>query len=105
MPLTTTPDGLSFPNSGESYNLISQVQTLVNAIQNTLTKRANYYSGTTSDREANVSSVPEGSVWYDTDTTYEYRNISNAWVRIPKISVGDTLPASGEEDDIFILTP
>lgn len=72
--VTTVPDELRTPNSGDQYALVQDLGGLADTVQNALIRRANMYSGTVAQRTAFITAA-NGVLWYDTDGT------NNIWVR------------------------
>ena len=64
---TTSPDNIWTPNSSEDYDYVIDAAATATSVQNALTKRANSYTGTTTQRDAFTSAAPEGSLWSDTN--------------------------------------
>ena len=71
---TTSPDNIRTPNPSDPYNLVTDLGVLANDTQTALTRRANLYVGTKSERAA-FTSAPEGVRWQDTD------GLKGLWVR------------------------
>lgn len=64
---TTSPDNIWTPDSGDNYDYVIDSAATAASIQTALTRRANSYIGTTTQRTAFTSSAPEGTLWSDTD--------------------------------------
>lgn len=64
---TTSPDNIRTPDPGDPYNLVPDLQTLAQDVQDALTDRANTYTGTVAQRTAFSASAPDGALWVDTD--------------------------------------
>lgn len=78
--MLTTPDNIWTPDSTDDYDLTIDWAATADDIQAALTKRANYGVGTTTQRNAALTLMPNGAQWYDTTLSYEYRKVSGAWV-------------------------
>lgn len=86
---TTSPDDLRTPDPTDSYNLVSDLQTLASDVQNALTRRANSYRGTSTQRIAFTSAAPEGSLWQDTNLQKTlWRKEGASWVRVISLAAG-----------------
>lgn len=78
---TTSPDNLRTPNPGDPYNLVPDLQTLAQDVQDALTRRANVFTGTSSQRTAFTSTATNGMLWQDTnDIKMIWRKDGSAWV-------------------------
>lgn len=77
---TTTPDGITTPDSGTDYDLTVDLGIMADTVQDALTRRANYGLGTTTQMNAALSQFSNGAVWYNTTTSSEWRRVSGAWV-------------------------
>lgn len=64
---TTTPDNLRTPDPGDPYNLVPDLQTLAQDVQDALIQRGNFFRGTAADRVAFLPTAIPGMVWQDTD--------------------------------------
>ena len=64
---TTTPDNIWTPDSGSNYNYVIDSAATASSVQNALTRRANSYTGTTTERTAFTTDAPEGTLWSDTN--------------------------------------
>ncbi len=83
MAILTTPDSIPTPASGQNYALTTDLAATADGVQAVLTTKANYGVGTTTERTAALSRFPDGSMWYDTTLSAEYRRVSGAWVAVP----------------------
>lgn len=80
---TTSPDNIRTPDLGDPYNLVPDLQTLANDVQDALIERANSYTGTESQRNAFTSQAPDGALWIDTDGDKQmWRKDGNSWVAV-----------------------
>lgn len=82
----TSPDNIWTPDSGDNYALTTDLAAMADTVQDALTKRANYYVGTTSELAGVAATAPEGAAGYDTTLDKEVRLIGGAW--IPGVSLG-----------------
>lgn len=83
---TTSPDNIKSPDSGDQYALVQDMGALADSVQNALVKRANAYTGTTSQRTA-FTSASEGTLWQDTNgDKFLWVRQSSAWVRVGPIT-------------------
>jgi len=65
---TTSPDNLRTPNPGDPFNLVPDLATLANDVQNALNnKQSNVFKGTAAQRAAFLSTAIDGMLWQDTD--------------------------------------
>ena len=64
---TTSPDNIWTPDSSEDYDYVIDAGATATSVQNALTRRANSYTGTTTERTAFTAAAPEGSLWSDTN--------------------------------------
>lgn len=64
---TTSPDNLRTPNPGDPYNLVPDLATLANDVQDALTRRSNALTGTGVERVAAEPTATPGMLWIDTD--------------------------------------
>lgn len=64
---TTSPDNLRTPNPGDPYNLVPDLQTLAQDVQDALIARGNVFRGTAAQRAAYLSTASPGMLWQDTD--------------------------------------
>ena len=80
MAITTSPDNLPSPTSGDPYNYVVDVAALADGTQDALTQKANMGVGTSTQRTAALSKFPDGALWYDTTTSSEWRRVAGAWV-------------------------
>ena len=85
---TTSPDNVRSPNPTDPYNLVADLAILASDVQTALTRRANMYVGTSTQRTA-FTTAPEGVHWQDTNgTRLEYVRQSGAWVNaVPQSNV------------------
>lgn len=84
---TTSPDNLRTPNPTDPYNLIADWAISMSDVQAALTRRANLYVGTSSQRTA-FTTAAEGVHWQDTNgDRKEFVRQAGAWV--------DTRPDTG----------
>lgn len=78
---TTSPDNLRTPDPGDPYNLVPDLQTLAQDVQDALTRRANVFNGTSSQRTAFTSTATNGMLWQDTNgIKMIWRKDGSAWV-------------------------
>ena len=80
MAITTSPDNIPSPTSGDPYNYIVDMAALADGTQDALTQKANMGVGTSTQRTAALSKFPDGALWYDTTTSSEWRRVAGAWV-------------------------
>lgn len=77
----TSPDNLRTPNPGDPYNLVADLAILAQDTQDALTRRANVFNGTVSQRTAFTSTATNGMLWQDTDgIKMIWRKDGAAWV-------------------------
>lgn len=93
---TTSPNNIRTPDLGDPYNLVPDLQTLANDVQDALTERANSYTGTAAQRVAFAASAPDGALWVDTDDDkHVWRNDGGTWVRlVPDVEDTGWIPIS-----------
>lgn len=77
--MLTSPDNIPTPDPANNYNLTQDLAALADGVQSALTKRANYAVGTTTERNAALTLVPNGAKWYDTTLSSEHRKVAGAW--------------------------
>ena len=65
--MATTSDGIWTPDSVDTFALVNDLAAMAASIQAALNKRANHYTGTTTQRTAVTTSAPEGTLWSDTN--------------------------------------
>lgn len=65
--MATTKDGIWSPNVDDNFRPSSDLATMASTVQSALEKRANSYTGTTSQRTAFTTDAPEGTLWSDTN--------------------------------------
>ena len=82
MAITTSPDNIPSPTSGDPYNYVVDVAALADGTQDALTQKANMGVGTSTQRTAALSKFPNGALWYDTTTSSEWRRVAGAWVNL-----------------------
>jgi len=80
MAITTSPDNIPSPTSGDPYNYVVDMAALADGTQDALTQKANMGVGTSTQRTAALSKFPDGALWYDTTTSSEWRRVAGAWV-------------------------
>ena len=80
MAITTSPDNIPSPTSGDPYNYVVDMAALADGTQDALTQKANMGVGTSTQRTAALSKFPNGALWYDTTTSSEWRKVGGAWV-------------------------
>ena len=79
----TSPDNIWTPDSSENYDYVIDSGATATSVQNALTKRANSYTGTTTQRTAFTSSAPEGTLWSDTNgDKILWIKQGSAWVQV-----------------------
>lgn len=61
-----TEDGITYPTNTDEYALTADLAAMAASIQQALEVRANARFGTQSERVAETSNVPEGTLWWDT---------------------------------------
>lgn len=71
------------PDSTDAYSLTTHMATSATSVDTALQQAANYGVGTTAQRTAALSLLPDGAEWYDTTLSAEYRRVSGAWVVVP----------------------
>jgi len=76
----TSPSDLFSPDAGDGYALVTDLAAMQDSVQAALVIQANYGAGTTTARNANLATFPDGAKWYDTTLSEEYRRIAGAWV-------------------------
>lgn len=64
---TTSPDNIRTPDPGDPYNLVPDLQTLAQDVQDALIARGNVFRGTAAQRVAYLSTASPGMLWQDTD--------------------------------------
>lgn len=64
---TTSPDNIWTPDSSDNYDYVINAAATATSVQNALTRRANSYTGTITERTAFTTSAPEGTLWSDTN--------------------------------------
>ena len=91
MAITTSPDNIPSPTSGDPYNYVVDMAALADGTQDALTQKANMGVGTSTQRTAALSKFPDGALWYDTTTSSEWRRVAGAWVNKtrPMAQAGD----------------
>ena len=94
MAITTSPDNLPSPTSGDPYNYVVDMAALADGTQDALTQKANMGVGTSTQRTAALSKFPDGALWYDTTTSSEWRRVAGAWVN--QVDFGQVLTLSSE---------
>lgn len=79
---TTSPDNLRTPNPGDPYNLVPDLATLAQDVQNALNnKQSNVFKGTAAQRVAFLSTAAVGMLWQDTDGIgMLWKKVGVAWV-------------------------
>ena len=80
MAITTSPDNIPSPTSGDPYNYVVDMAALADGTQDALTQKANMGVGTSTQRVTALSKFPDGALWYDTTTDSEWRRVAGAWV-------------------------
>ena len=80
MAITTSPDNIPSPTSGDPYNYVVDMAALADRTQEIFTQKANMGVGTSTQRAAALSKFPDGALWYDTTTSSEWRRVAGAWV-------------------------
>ena len=80
MAITTSPDNIPSPTSGDPYNYVVDMAALADGTQDALTQKANMGVGTSTQRTAALGKFPDGALWYDTTTSSEWRRVGGAWV-------------------------
>lgn len=89
---TTTPDNIWTPDSDDPALIVPDMASTANTVQQALTRRANYYTGTSSQMASLLSSAPVGALFYNTTESKEYRKVGSSWVLNPfGNSTGNTL--------------
>jgi len=79
MAITTSPDNIPSPTSGDPYNYVVDMAALADRTQEIFTQKANMGVGTSTQRTAALSKFPDGALWYDTTTSSEWRKVGGAW--------------------------
>ena len=85
MAITTSPDNIPSPTSGDPYNYVVDMAALADGTQDALTQKANMGVGTSTQRTAALGGFPDGALWYDTTTSSEWRRVAGAWVEQPPL--------------------
>ena len=67
--MLTTPDNIWTPDQGDDFALTTDLAATAESIQLALNRRANAYTGTTSQRVA-AQDLPVGTTWTDTDGSF-----------------------------------
>ena len=80
MAITTSPDNIPSPTSGDPYNYVVDMAAMADRTQEIFTQKANMGVGTSTQRTAALSKFPDGALWYDTTTSSEWRRVAGAWV-------------------------
>ena len=80
MAITTSPDNIPSPTSGDPYNYVVDMAAIADGTQDALTQKANMGVGTSTQRTAALSKFPNGALWYDTTTSSNWRRVAGAWV-------------------------
>lgn len=73
----TSPDNIWTPDSGDDYALTTDLAAMADTVQDALLNRSTYRMGTDADRTA--ASLPNGTLWYSTDTGITYKRLSGSW--------------------------
>jgi len=82
MAITTSPDNIPSPTSGDPYNYVVDMAALADGTQDALTQKANMGVGTSTQRVAALSKFPNGALWYDTTTDSDWRKLGGAWEQL-----------------------
>lgn len=91
---TTSPDNIRTPDPGDPFNLVPDLATLANDVQDALSERANSYRGTASERLL-FTSAPDGTLWADTDAGGDvWRADSGGWINLAEDVQEATVPFS-----------
>lgn len=78
---TTSPDNIRTPNPTDNFNLVADWATTASDVQDALTRRANAYKGTASQRGSLTSTAADGTLWQDTDgVKMIWRKDGSVWV-------------------------
>ena len=85
MAITTSPDNIPSPTSGDPYNYVVDMAAIADGTQDALTQKANMGVGTSTQRTAALGKFPDGALWYDTTTSSEWRRVGGAWVEQPPL--------------------
>lgn len=81
--MATTSDGIWTPDSVDTFALVNDLAAMAASIQAALNKRANHYTGTTTERTAFTSSAPEGTFWTDTNgSKITWTLQGSSWVQV-----------------------
>ena len=80
MAITTSPDNIPSPTSGDPYNYVVDMAAIADGTQDALTQKANMGVGTSTQRTAALGKFPDGALWYDTTTDSDWRKLGGAWV-------------------------
>ena len=109
MAITTSPDNIPSPTSGDPYNYVVDMAAIADGTQDALTQKANMGVGTSTQRVAALGKFPDGALWYDTTTSSEWRRAAGVWASVgTQIAAGsiyaDSL-ATGESINAYILFP
>ena len=97
MAITTSPDNIPSPTSGDPYNHVVDMAALADGTQDALTQKANMGVGTSTQRTAALSKFPDGALWYDTTTDSDWRKVAGAWVNQDTGWVGINFRSGYEE--------
>lgn len=81
--IETTPDGITTPSGDDEYALAQDLAAMAATIQAALVRRGNARAGTASERMAQTSSLPDGTLWKDTNSEKILWVLDNGgWTRI-----------------------
>lgn len=87
---TTTPDDLRTPDLSDPYNLVPDLQTLANDVQDALISRANSYRGSANQRTS-FTTAPDGVLWQDTDgIRMLWYRVAGSWDPVLRQASGST---------------
>ena len=88
MAITTSPDNIPSPTSGDPYNYVVDMAAIADGTQDALTQKANMGVGTSTQRTAALGGFPDGALWFDTTLSTTWRRIAGAWVPTPGNNYG-----------------
>ena len=88
MAITTSPDNIPSPTSGDPYNYVVDMAAIADGTRDALTQKANMGVGTSTQRVAALSKFPDGALWFDTTLSTTWRRIAGAWVPTPGNNYG-----------------
>lgn len=78
---TTSPDAIYSPDAGQQYALTQDLAAMADSVQDALTARSRYRSGTSAERAA-WTSPGEGALFYSSNLDQIHVYQSGAWVLV-----------------------